>query len=190
MRRTMGIIVTVALVVVASMVALGGGLRPTGVEAQATPTATGPIRIVSPTEGETVAGPNVAIAWEAPGLTIVPAAEAQAETDYHVHFIVDNVVQVTEGVPLPRQECVIHTAANPATITLTPGEHTVQLVIGNPGHVPVAGLDRPTVTFTVSTEDASPEASPMASPAAVGSCVAPASPMASPTGGMAGTPEA
>jgi hypothetical protein len=44
----------------------------------------------------------------------------------------------------------VHTAANPATIEgLTPGEHTIQLVIADPGHVPVAGLASPTVTILV-----------------------------------------
>ena len=62
--------------------------------AQSTPEATGPIAITAPAEGDTVVGRQVAIGWEAPGLTIVPAAEAQEETDLHAHFIVDGAYEV------------------------------------------------------------------------------------------------
>ena len=90
------------------------------------------------------------IAWEAPGQTIVAAAEAQNPTDLHAHFIVDAAYEVVAGQPIPTQEGVLHTAANPATIEgLAPGEHTIQLVLADPGHVPVAGLARPTLTIFV-----------------------------------------
>ena len=118
--------------------------------AQSTPETDGAIRIVSPAESDEVTGRDVAIAWEAPGLTIVAAKDAKTEDELHAHFIVDGAAEVVEGAPLPAQCGVLHTAANPATLTnLPPGDHTVQLVIANPGHVPVEGLDRPSVSFTV-----------------------------------------
>jgi plastocyanin len=118
--------------------------------AQGTPEAGGAIRIVSPAKGDAVTGRDVAIAWEAPGLTIVAAKDATSEDQLHAHFIVDGAAEVTAGAPIPTQCGVLHTAANPATLTnLPPGEHTVELVIANPGHVPVEGLERPSVTFTV-----------------------------------------
>ena len=121
--------------------------------AQSTPEATGPIQIVSPAPDEDVVGRDVSIGWEAPGLTIVAAADAKTETDLHAHFIVDGVYEVVDGTPIPQQCGVVHTAANPATLTnLPPGEHTVQLVIANPGHLPVPGLERPSVTFTVADD--------------------------------------
>ena len=108
------------------------------------------IRITSPENCEDVTGPDVEIAWEAPDLSIVPATEAQNETDLHAHFIVDNAYEVVAGAPIPVQDGVIHTAANPVTIEgLAPGEHTIQLVIGDPGHIPVPGLARPQVTLIV-----------------------------------------
>ncbi len=119
------------------------------------------IRITSPENCEEVTGPDVEIAWEAPGLTIVAATEAQTETDLHAHFIVDNAYEVVAGAPIPDQDGVIHTAANPVTIEgLAPGEHTIQLVIGDPGHVPVPGIARPQVTLIVS--DAVAGATPVA----------------------------
>jgi len=108
------------------------------------------IRITSPENCEDVTGPDVEIAWEAPDLSIVPATEAQNETDLHAHFIVDNAYEVVAGAPIPVQDGVIHTAANPVTIEgLAPGEHTIQLVVGDPGHIPVPGLARPQVTLIV-----------------------------------------
>jgi hypothetical protein len=119
------------------------------------------IRITSPENCEQVTGPDVEMAWEAPGLTIVAAADAETETDLHAHFIVDNAYEVVEGAPIPVQDGVIHTAANPVTIEgLAPGEHTMQLVIADPGHVPVPGLARPRVTIIVG--DAGESASPVA----------------------------
>jgi hypothetical protein len=107
-------------------------------------------RITSPENCEAVTGPDVEIAWEAPDLSIVPATEAQNETDLHAHFIVDNAYEVVAGAPIPVQDGVIHTAANPVTIEgLAPGEHTIQLVIGDPGHIPVPSLARPLVTLIV-----------------------------------------
>jgi hypothetical protein len=121
--------------------------------AQSTPQAaapTAPVRIVWPIPGAEVVGRDVSVSWQAPGLTIVPAAQAEDETDLHAHFIVDGASEAAEGAPIPQQCGVLHTAANPAVLTnLPPGEHTVELVIANPGHLPVPGLDRPSVTFTV-----------------------------------------
>ena len=119
------------------------------------------IRITSPENCEEVTGPDVEIAWEAPDLSIVPATEAQNETDLHAHFIVDNAYEVVAGAPIPVQDGVIHTAANPVTIEgLAPGEHTIQLVVGDPGHIPVPGLARPQVTLIVG--DAGAGATPVA----------------------------
>src|SRR5918995_5900780 len=118
--------------------------------AQSTPEATAPIRMVWPAPNAEVVGRDVSVSWQAPGLRIVPAAQAENETDYHAHFIVDGAHEAVEGGPIPQQCGVLHTAANPAVLTnLPPGEHTVQLVIANPGHVPVTELDRPSVSFTV-----------------------------------------
>jgi hypothetical protein len=117
------------------------------------------LRITSPENCEDVTGPDVEIAWEAPGLTIVPATEAQNETDLHAHFIVDNAYEVVAGAPIPVQDGVIHTAANPVTIEgLAPGEHTIQLVIGDPGHIPVPALARPQVTLIIGEAGATPVA--------------------------------
>jgi len=127
------------------------------------------IRITSPENCEQVTGPDVEIAWEAPGLTIVPAAEAKTETDLHAHFIVDGAYEVVAGAPIPAQDGVIHTADNPVTIEgLAPGAHTIQLVIADPGHVPIAGLARPQLTIVVSDQGAAaatPEGAAAATPA-------------------------
>lgn len=118
--------------------------------AQSTPEASAPVRIIWPIPGAEVVGRDVSVSWQAPGLRIVPAAQAENETDFHAHFIVDGAYEAVEGAPIPQQCGVLHTAANPAVLTnLPPGEHTVEFVIANPGHVPVPGLDRPSVTFTV-----------------------------------------
>jgi hypothetical protein len=118
--------------------------------AQSTPEASAPVRIIWPIPDAEVVGRDVIVSWQAPGLRMVPAAQAQNPTDLHAHFIVDGAYEAVEGAPIPQQCGVLHTAANPATLTnLPPGEHTVELVIANPGHLPVPGLDRPSVTFTV-----------------------------------------
>jgi hypothetical protein len=158
-RRPVGGHGLVALLILALLIVSPSTL----VAAQATPRATGPIQILSPAAGDQVAGPDVPISWEAPGLTIVAAADAQSPDDLHAHFIVDGAYEVVEGTPIPQRCGVLHTAANPATVTgLAAGEHTVQLVIANPGHVPVPDLERPTVMFTVAD---APDAIRITSPA-------------------------
>src|SRR5262245_53642997 len=145
--RHSGWFVSAILTVILAMAGVSFGQA----AAQSTPQPSAPIRIVWPAPNAEVVGRDVSVSWQAPGLRIVPAAAAENPTDYHVHFIVDGAADVVEGAPIPLQCGVLHTAANPAVLTnLPPGEHTVEMVVADPGHVPVAGLDRPTVTFTVS----------------------------------------
>lgn len=145
-KRLSGGLVT-SLVVVALVIA---GATFGQAAAQSTPEASAPIRIIWPIPGAEVVGRDVTVSWQAPGLRIVPAAQAENPTDLHSHFIVDGAYEASEGAPIPQQCGVLHTAANPAVlINLPPGEHIVELVIANPGHVPVPGLDRPSVSFTV-----------------------------------------
>ena len=101
----------VALLVVVALV-IGGATI--GQAAQSTPEATAPIRIVWPAPDAEVIGRDVSVSWQAPGYRIVPAAQAENETDYHVHFIVDGAYEAVEGAPIPQQCGVLHTAANPA----------------------------------------------------------------------------
>jgi uncharacterized protein DUF4399 len=150
MRTRSSIRLSGGVVALLAVVALVIGGATIGQAAQSTPEATAPIRIVWPAPDAEVIGRDVSVSWQAPGFRIVPAAQAENETDYHAHFIVDGTYEAVEGSPIPQQCGVLHTAANPAVLTnLPPGEHTVQLVIANPGHVPVTGLDRPSVSFTV-----------------------------------------
>ena len=118
--------------------------------AQSTPEASAPVRIIWPIPGAEVVGRDVSVSWQAPGLRIVPAAAAENPTDLHAHFIVDGAYEAVEGAPIPQQCGVLHTAANPAVLTnLPPGEHTVEFVIADPGHVPVPSLGRPQLTIIV-----------------------------------------
>ncbi len=106
---------------------------------------TEPVTITWPFEGSAVPGPNVLVQWEGPS----PAA-ATPEAGLAVYLVVDSATAVVEGEPLPDSPGVIRAGENPAIVPdLSPGPHTVQLVVTSDGAVPAEGFDRPVVSFTV-----------------------------------------
>lgn len=128
------------------MVALTAWLLPASIlgrsSAQGEPE---PVAITWPLEGSAVPGPNVLVQWEGPS----PAA-ATPEAGLAVYLTVDSATAVVEGEPLPDSPGVIRAGENPAIVPdLSPGTHTVQVVVTRDGAVPAEGYDRPVVSFTV-----------------------------------------
>ena len=89
----------------------------------------------------------------APEIPIKPAADADPAS-YHLHYFVDTEA-VAAGTLVPAGDPqVIHSAATSVDLgALTPGEHTVTVVVGQMDHT--ACDARGTVSFTVEEEVAS-----------------------------------
>jgi hypothetical protein len=116
-----------ALVLTASGVALADRTpSPAGAEAY----------IVSPKDGDKVKGP-VTVVFGLKGMGIAPAGIKFDNTGHH-HLILDADAPKDLSLPLPADEHNIHfgKGQTETTLTLTPGKHTLQLLLADSLHTP------------------------------------------------------
>ena len=99
--------------------------------------------IISPANGDTVTAPFT-VQFGLSGMGIAPAGIDRPNTGHH-HLLVDvdELPPLTE--PLQGSEQVLHYGAGQTEtqLTLEPGEHTLQLVLGNYSHIP---HDKPVIS--------------------------------------------
>jgi len=97
---------------------------------------------ISPLEGEVVASP-VTVRFGLAGMGVAPAGTQKAGTGHH-HLIIDAATPKADQ-PIPADEHHVHFGGGQTetTIVLAPGEHTLQLVVGDFKHVP---HDKPVVS--------------------------------------------
>jgi hypothetical protein len=109
------------------------------------------VRIVAPSEGEEVEGPNVTIRLEASGIDIVPAGDTASGTGHHHLYLDADVAPFDVPIPaIPGQ--VIHMGDGSSSYTfegVPAGEHRVIAVVGDGVHVPLQPPVVDTVLFTV-----------------------------------------
>lgn len=108
------------------------------------------VYIVSPANGATVASP-VLVVFGLSGMGIAPAG-MQAENTGHHHLLVDADIPRDASQPLPSNEHIRHfgKGQTEASITLPPGKHTLQLVLGDYLHIPFNPvIASPKITITV-----------------------------------------
>jgi len=91
--------------------------------------------IISPKDGETVTSP-VTVRFGLSGMGVAPAGVAAPNTGHH-HLIVDAPLPPLDQ-PLPKDEHHYHFGGGQTETVapLTPGTHTLQLVLGDKDHVP------------------------------------------------------
>jgi len=114
----------------------------------ATPSAK--VFIVEPANGATVPS-TFTVKFGATGVEIVPAGTDKPNAGHH-HLLIDMETLPDLHSPLPATPTLIHfgKAQTETQITLTPGKHTLQLVLGNYIHVPGANpLISEKITVTV-----------------------------------------
>ena len=104
----------------------------------ATPSAPGAkVFFVDLKNGDTVASP-FAVRFGISGMTLAPAGTEQPNTGHH-HLLIDAKLE-GEGLKLPIPADANHLhfgkGQTEATVTLPPGKHTLQLVLGDWSHVP------------------------------------------------------
>jgi hypothetical protein len=120
--------------------ALGAALvlAATGIAfAERTPSPAGAeVYIVSPKDGAKVKGP-VTVVFGLKGMGIAPAGIKFDNTGHH-HLIVDADPPADLSLPLPADEHNIHfgKGQTETTITLTPGKHTLLLLLADSLHTP------------------------------------------------------
>ena len=92
--------------------------------------------IISPADGETVASP-VTVKFGLQGMGVAPAGVQQANTGHH-HLLIDVDTLPPANLPLPATAQVVHFGGGQTetTIELSPGTHTLQMVLGDHLHIP------------------------------------------------------
>jgi len=94
--------------------------------------------IISPKNGAKVSGP-VVVKFGIKGMTVVPAGTKQDNSGHH-HLLIDTDVPADLNAPLPAiPDKIVHFGkgqTESAPLTLAPGKHTLQLVLGDQNHIP------------------------------------------------------
>ncbi|AGK57407.1 hypothetical protein HYPDE_28638 [Hyphomicrobium denitrificans 1NES1] len=105
--------------------------------------------IIEPADGATVTSP-VTVKFGAEGIEIIPAGTDKANSGHH-HLLIDTPVPDLNST-IPKDEHHVHygKGQTEATVELTPGKHTLQLLLGDKNHVPTdPPVESPVVTVTV-----------------------------------------
>lgn len=92
--------------------------------------------IISPKDGATVKSP-VLVQFGLKGMGIAPAGVKFDGAGHH-HLLVDSELPANMSLPLPATDKILHygKGQTEASVTLTPGKHTLQLVLGDQNHTP------------------------------------------------------
>jgi hypothetical protein len=94
------------------------------------------VYIISPKDGATVKSP-VTVQFGLKGMGIAPAG-MKFENAGHHHLVIDSEPPADQNMPLPTTEKLLHfgKGQTEASVTLPPGKHTLQLVLGDQNHTP------------------------------------------------------
>lgn len=93
------------------------------------------VYIIEPRAGAVV-GETFVVKFGLRGMGVAPAGVEIANTGHH-HLLIDNP-SVSMSTPLPASDQVVHfgKGQTETVVTLSPGTHTLQLLLGNHLHVP------------------------------------------------------
>ncbi|MHC8290098.1 DUF4399 domain-containing protein [Pseudomonas sp. XS1P51] len=92
--------------------------------------------IVSPEDGATVPQ-EFKVKFGVKDISLAPAGDVTKNTGHH-HLLIDVKELPAAGAPIPTDANHMHfgKAQTEATIKLPPGKHTLQLELGDSGHIP------------------------------------------------------
>lgn len=92
--------------------------------------------IISPADGDTVDS-TFTVLFGLSGMGVAPAGTVAENTGHH-HLLIDVDQMPDLSAPLPATDHIRHFGGGQTEtrITLPPGKHTLQLVLGNQGHIP------------------------------------------------------
>jgi hypothetical protein len=94
------------------------------------------VYIISPANGDTVSNP-VTVKFGLKGMGVAPAGIEKADTGHH-HLLIDVVETPAFDKPLPADSQHKHFGGGQTetAIDLPPGEHSLQLIMGDQNHIP------------------------------------------------------
>lgn len=93
------------------------------------------VYFISPADGQVVKGP-VTVRFGLENMGVAPAGTAGEGLGHH-HLIVDSPLPALDQ-PLPKDDKHLHfgKGQTETVLTLAPGKHTLQLVLGDANHIP------------------------------------------------------
>lgn len=106
--------------------------------------------IISPKDGDTVSR-TFTVQFGLKGMGVAPAGVNTPNTGHH-HLLIDVATPPNMTTPLPATDQIRHFGGGQTEteLTLTPGKHTLQLVLGDHLHIPHdPPITSPVVTVTV-----------------------------------------
>lgn len=112
------------------------------------------VYFISPQDGDVVSNP-VTVVFGLIGMGVAPAGTEKENTGHHHLFIdtpplgegEDGAAELTEAIPSDDHHKHFGGGQTQATLELAPGQHTLQLVLGDRNHIP----HNPPVTSEVIT---------------------------------------
>lgn len=92
--------------------------------------------ITSPRDGDTVTSP-FKVTMDLQGMAVVPAGDTTPDSGHH-HLLIDTGLPADLGQPLPKDDQHLHfdQGQTETELSLPPGQHTLQLLLGDANHVP------------------------------------------------------
>lgn len=101
------------------------------------------VSILEPSDGATVSSP-VSVKFGIKGMILMPAGIAHPESGHH-HLLVDvdELPDLTQPIPADAQHIHFGKGQTETTLELSPGEHTLQLLLGDQYHRP---HDKPVIS--------------------------------------------
>ena len=101
------------------------------------------VYIIAPAAGETVSSP-VRVQFGLQGMGVAPAGVEQAGTGHH-HLLIDTDLPANLSVPIAADNQHRHYGGGQTetVLELSPGKHTLQLLLGDERHIP---LDPPVMS--------------------------------------------
>ena len=94
------------------------------------------VYIISPKNGAIVHNP-VLVQFGLKGMGVAPAGTKYENTGHH-HLLIDTDPPSDLSTPLPATDKIVHfgKGQTETTLNLTPGKHTLQMVLADANHVP------------------------------------------------------
>jgi Domain of unknown function (DUF4399) len=124
--------ITVALSLIAPF-----GASSLALAQERTPSAPGAeVYIISPKDGAVVHNP-VRVQFGLKGMGIAPAGVKYDNSGHH-HLLIDADPPADQSAPLPATDKIVHfgKGQTETTLTLSPGKHTLQLLLADLNHIP------------------------------------------------------
>ena len=122
--------------ILALLVTLSGQLRAEDVPPRSPAPASAALYFISPQDGAVVS-PTFTVRFGLRGMGVAPAGVDAPNTGHH-HLLIDLDELPSPSAPLPANDHVKHFGAGQTEteLTLAPGTHTLQLILGNHLHIP------------------------------------------------------